>query len=256
METTTSTSAQTIDIGVIHHLIKMLEDNRKLEQLESMVGVFDAITTIETNLNAAMAELHDVKTRLNLEHPSAMEEVQKMESGLQRLKNQLNGMKQKFVDTAQHIVQAVKEKGISALDKTSEFVSLKENLTALSEGINGNILSIEKGINTINSMTQELNAVVKHTKNISKAMTGKERDGTMAQASETMVKPLQAVKKMLIAMDNKSVHAVSRVDALSQRANRGKSQEGKPSVLQGLKDGKANTKEPTAPKPKSKEMEL
>ena len=83
-----------------------------------------------------------------------------------------------------------------------------------------------------------------------------ERDGTMAQASETMVKPLQAVKKMLIAMDNKSVHAVSRVDALSQRANRGKSQEGKPSVLQGLKDGKANTKEPTAPKPKSKEMEL
>ena len=248
-----------VDVAAINQLAELLVKNRQTEQLEVVQGLVDTINTIEKALNVAMAELQSVKSQLHKQQlPTSsvknkvLEDVQQLESGLKKLKNQLNLIKHKFATTAQNVVDAIKEKGVSALDKTSEFMSLKENLTVLNTGIRNNISQVNKNINTINSMTQELNAATKHIKNIGRAMTGKERDGDMAQASANMVKPLQAVKKMLVAMERKSANSVEKIEALSKRAGR----EQRPSVLKQLKEEKAKPIEPTTDKPRAKEMAL
>ena len=252
-----------VDIGAVQQLINLLEQNHKADKLATVQGLVDTINTIENNLNTAMAQLKTVKAQLEnttITIPQstvkevAIQQVSKLESGFKKLKNQLNVIKGKFVGTAQNIVDGVKDTGISALDKTSDFMNLKENLTTLNEGISKNISKVSKNISTINSMTQELNAATKHFKNVGKAMTGKERDGTMAQASEGMVKPLRAVKKLLVNMEQTSANAITSVDKLAKRAGREQTQEDKPSILQKLKNAKTDMSEPKVPNPKTSEM--
>ena len=261
METIKETKGVFIDTEVVNQLLDLLKQNQKVNELSTVQDLSDSINFIENSLNSAINELQNVKAQLNINTPTVsksklnqtnIKQVEKLATGVERLKNQLNIIKRKFIGTAQNIVDSVKEKGISALDKTSEFISLKEKLTALNEGINNNISKVDKNIKTINAMTQEFNAASKHIKNVGRAMTGKERDGTMVNASESMVKPLRKVKRILVSIEKKSANSIAKVESLSKRAGR----EEKPSVLQRLKAEKANISEPTVVNHKSKEMSL
>lgn len=248
-----------VDAGAVFELLALLSQQGQAEQIQMIQNLSTTIAVMENNLNAALTELKEVKAQLNQApkttvKDNAVAQVKKLESSLQRLKNQLSAIKEKFVATAQSIVDAVKETGITALDKTSEFLHLKENLTTLHNSVKSTIAKVDKNISTVNAMTQEANAAGKHIKNIGRAIMGKERDSSMAQSAESMVSPLKAMRKMLVSMGNKSLGAIGHVENLSKRAEQIQAE--KPSVLQKLKEQKTNIIEPKINNAKSKEMAM
>lgn len=234
-----------IDIQAVNRLVSLLKDNNQTEKAQATQDLVKNIAFIEESLNTIMAELQAVKKQLNFDtvnttvqpsHKALKSQVSAMENSIQKLKEQLNVIKEKFIGTVQNILDGVKENGVIALNKTSELLSLKDNLTAFNDGVKNNLTKLNKTIGTVNSVTQEFHAAVKHTKNIGRAITGKERDDEMAVPSETAIKPLNTIKKMMIDIEEKTSSAIGNIEKLSSCADLIK--EKKPSVLKQLKEEK------------------
>ena len=252
-----------IDAQAVNQLINLFKGNNQTEKAQATQDLVNNIVFIEESLNSAMAELQAVKKQLNFDIYNKADtnsaqmvnaEIAKTETLLHKLKEQLNTIKEKFIGTVHNIVDGVKDNGVLALNKTTELLSLKDNLVGLNEGIKKGISRIDKNIETVNAVTQEFNATVKHTNNIGKAIVGKERDNEMALPSETAIKPLKGIKKIMVGIEDKTTSAIESVDRLSDKATVIK--EKKPSVLKQLKEEKEKQVNVNPVKPKSKEMAI
>lgn len=245
------------DANAVFELLALLQQQGQNEQIQMIQNLSSTIALLDNNLTTAMEELKAVKAQLyavpkTTLKETAIKQVEKVDNGLQSLKNQLDTIKAKFIATAQNVVNAVKDTGIVALDKTSEFIHLKENLNAFYSGVKNTIAKVDKSIDTLNAVTQEANSAIKHIKNVGRAMTGKERNHSMAHPSDNVAKPLKAVRKMLVSTGNKSLGTISNTERLANRSKQIQAE--KPSVLKKLKEQKAEKSEP---KPtKAKEMAI
>ncbi|WP_313523815.1 DUF6674 family protein [Anaerotignum sp.] len=254
-----------IDAQAVNQLVHLLKQNNQTEKAQATQSLMDNITLIEKTLNTAMAELQAVKAQLPIDisdktavaqpvHQELQAQISIMENGLKKLKEQLDTIKEKFMGTVQNILDGVKENGVLALNKTSELLSLQDNLTAFHGSVKNSITRLDKTIGTVNAVTQEFGAAVKHTKNMGRAIIGKERDNEMAVQSETAIKPLKAIKKMMMGIEEKTSSALGNVEKLSSRADLIK--EKKPSVLKQLKEEKEKLATASPATPKSKEMAI
>ncbi|MGL4791729.1 MAG: DUF6674 family protein [Anaerotignaceae bacterium] len=252
-----------IDIDAVNQLTSLLNDNNQMEKAQAMQDLVKNFAFVEDSLNTAMAELQAIKKQLNLDmvnttiqpsNKALKTQVSVMENSFQKMKEQFNDIKENLISTVQNLVDDVKENGVLALDKTSQFILLKDNLTAFHNSVKNNITNINKTIKTVNAITQEFNAAVKHTKNIGRVIRGKERDSEMNVPSETAVKPLKAMKKVMIGIEGKTGSAIGTVEKLSAYADLIK--EKKPSVLKQLKEEKENIVTANPPNTKDKEMAI
>lgn len=233
----------------VEKLAEILRDNGKEQQALEITGLMDYVNNLEKQLGVVMVALNNVKVQLEdthdpLVHPQAQassmrNHINKVLDSVETMQLQIMAVKEKIIQTAKSIVTDFKDKGVAALDSMAEFSGIKQALTAINENINKNIQVMDKAINKVNAVSQEFNATVKHTKNVFRIISNKERIKDEAHPSQNLVKPLHAVKQALAKADSASKSAINKLDLLATKAV-----ERKPSVLQAIQQHKEQNKAP------------
>ena len=150
---------------------------------------------------------------------------------------------------------AVKQHGISALNKAADFMGIKAALNDMRDNLNASISDTQKSIDRINAVGSELHALNEHGKNLGRALIGKEA-AELTQRNEdkgvlaAIAKPLKKSKAMLEGMEKGVTRALQSIDRLEKAAARGK--EEKPSVREGLKAAKQQESKEKPPTPSKK----
>lgn len=231
----------------VEKLAEILRVNGKEQQALEIAGLMDYVNNLEKQLSVLVAELNKVKVQLGDTHtPLVQPQAQasamrnhgnKILDNVETMQLQIMSVKEKIIQTAKSIVTDFKDKGIAALDRMVEFSGIKQALTDINANIKTNIQEVDKAINKVNAVSQEFNATVKHTKNVFRIISNKERINDEAHPSQNLVKPLNAVKQALAKADSASKGAIDKLDQLATKAV-----ERKPSVIQALQQHKEHNK--------------
>lgn len=166
-----------------------------------------------------------------------------------------------MTDRIRKTLAAVKQHGISALNKAADFLGIKKALAEMKGNVQDAIASTQGSIDRINAIGSELHALNEHAKNLGRALTGKERK-ELTQRNEdkgvlaAIAKPLKRHKATLEGMEKNIDRAMARVERLEQAAAKGREKE-KPSIREEIKAAKKpeQEKKQTAPQ-KTQEASL
>lgn len=144
-----------------------------------------------------------------------------------------------MTDKIRKTLAAVKQHGISALNKAADFLGVKKALAEMKGNVQDAIASTQSSIDRINAVGSELHALNEHAKNLGRALTGKERK-ELTQRNEdkgvlaAVAKPLKRHKATLEGMEKNIDRAMARVERLEQAAAKGREKE-KPSIREEIK---------------------
>lgn len=254
-------------IGEQPHLkefFKLLNENGQKQEAAEFSALLSQFDTMEKQYETVLAELAAVRGQLEKLHDgdyktAAIRDNQHTQSGVSQAKEHLTGLKADLTQRIKNTVTAVKQHGISALNKVFDFLGVKTALSGMKENLQSSIESAQKSIDRINGIGSELHALNEHTKNLGRVLTGKETKELTARDEDkgilaAVAKPIKRQKATLEGMAKSVDKAIARVERLEQAAARGK---GKPSIRQELKAAKKPeaTKKQTAPQ-KSQEASL
>ena len=151
-----------------------------------------------------------------------------------------------MTDKIRKTLAAVKQHGISALNKAADFLGVKKALAEMKGSVQDAIASTQSSIDRINAIGSELHALNEHAKNLGRALTGKERK-ELTQRNEdkgvlaAIAKPLKRHKTALEGMEKNIDRAMARVERLEQAAAKGKE---KPSIREEIKAAAAKPEQP------------
>lgn len=254
-------------IGEQPHLkefFKLLNENGQKQEAAEFSALLSQFAAMEKQYETVLAELTQVREQLDKLHAgdyktAAIKDTQHIQSGVSQAKEQLTGLKADLTQRIKNAVTAVKQHGISALNKAFDFLGVKIALSGMKENLQSSIESAQKSIDRINGIGSELHALNEHTKNLGRVLTGKEAKELTARNEDkgilaAVAKPIKRQKATLEGMAKSVDKAIARVERLEQAAARGKD---KPSIRQELKAAKKpeTTKKQTAPQ-KSQEASL
>lgn len=181
--------------------------------------------------------------------------VSSAQQKVEQAKDQLGHIRTSLSDMVKHTLAAVKQHGISALNKAADFMGIKAALNDMRDNLNVSISDTQKSIDRINAVGSELHALNEHGKNLGRALIGKEA-AELTQRNEdkgvlaAIAKPLKKSKAMLEGMEKGVTRALQSIDRLEKAAARGK--EEKPSVREGLKAAKQQESKEKPPTPSKK----
>lgn len=268
----------------VQEFLKLLIENApsKGQDYTAMLWQVDGM---ERKLEQALSELQAVKRELSQmqENPArqtASRIIQGMEQKIHALQERLSEIKNMIVENAKQAVKNVKQTGISALDKTVSFLGIGKALNAIREDLRRTMAETAKSIEKIETIGHELRSVGGHLKNASRVVAGKERNlvdgGTEGRFQAAILAPMRMEKTILSQLGNMTLAAISGVERLEQAAGRNQEQpetaepgqpmeldeepvrrspaeKEKPSILEDLRDKKAQAAAHTAPA-KDKQM--
>lgn len=268
----------------VQKFLKLLMENRP-EKGNGYSAMLWQVDGMERKLEQALSELQAVKQELSQmqENPAkqtASRVVQGLEQKIHALQERLSDIKGMIVENAKQAVENVKQTSISALDKTVSFLGIGKALNAIREDLRRTMAETAKSIEKIETIGHELRSVGGHLKNASRAVAGKERNlvdgGTEGRFQAAILAPMRMEKTILSQLSNMTLAAISGVERLEQAAGRNREQpetaepeqsveldeelvghnpmeKEKPSVLEDLRDKKAQAAAHTAPA-KDKQM--
>ena len=236
----------------VAELLTLLYTNSRAEQATILKEMLSQIGGIEQQLQETSEELHKVQMELkNLreekDHPIAtlyQKAAEALESKVDTLKTHLNDLKENIVQGAKNALNAVKDKGIVALDKIASFFHIKPALQNMHDNLQKNIRADNRAIAEIEQISNQYHNAGMHLKNVGLALTGKETiqmpkpNGKLAKLLEF---PFEAEKSSLSKVLN-------LVDSLSGKVSKLEKSAHQVSIRQGLKDKqKIADKQPQAP---------
>lgn len=240
----------------LKEFFKLLQENGQKQEAAELSALLSQFSTMEKQYETVLAELTAVRGQLENLHDdsyktTAIRYTQNLQSWVSLAKNQLTELKTDLTQRIKNAVAAVKQHGISALNKTFDFVGVKTALCEMKENLHSCIEKNQKSIDRINSIGSELHALNEHTKNLGRVLTGKEAKELTARNEDkgilaAVAKPLKRQKAALETIEKSLTKAIGRVERLEQAAARGKE---KPSIREELKAAKKpeTAKKQTAP---------
>lgn len=236
----------------VQTLLKLLEENKmqgKAQDLSSLLFYVDGMErqfdAVVQELQAVKIQLADIKDSQNPIKKALTGMVQAIENKIEHAREQLHTIKDSIVENAAKMVEAVKQTGISALDKTVNFLGVRESLDAVREDLHQSISDTKQSIEKVETIGKELRSVGAHIKNVGRAVTGKEQQnvdgGTEGRFQAAVLTPLRTSHKLLSHMQNATLAAIGGMERLEQAADKGRDRavEKKPSILQDLQAFKA-----------------
>ena len=270
-------NATIINNEYVKEILSILTENGKdVSGLASLLGY---VTSIESQLNKAVDELHSIQNELSgireeSGHPvrTAMEKtIHMLEARIDNLLEQLENIKARVIEGCKNAVDAFKHGGLSALNNFAKFFKIKPMLETMQSNLETDIKRDHASIAKIESVSTEYHAAARHIKNIGRALVGKEPiteirpNGkftkliSAAYRSElkSLTKSLRNVKKAINRLDNldKSLDTKSASAPTEQSAD-------KASVVDAIKnfkekqDKKVTQDVPVSEKSKHTETEL
>lgn len=256
-----------VPIGEQAHLkefFKVLQENGHQREAADLSALLSQFAAMEKQYDTILSELSTVKEQLSTLHDgsykaAAIKDSQFTHSCVARAKAQLTCIKTDLSENIRKALSTVKQHGISALNKAVDFLGIKTALSNMNVDLQASISSTQRSIDRINTIGSELHALNEHTKNLGRALTGKETK-ELTQRNEdkgvlaAVAKPLKRHKATLEGMEKSVAKVIARVERLEQAATRGKE---KPSIRGELKAARQQEapKKPEAPK-KTQEASL
>ena len=255
-----------VPIGEQEHLkefFKLLSQNGQQQEASEFSSLVTQLNQMEKQYTAVLSELKAVREQLesiqdNGIKATVTKSVSSAQQKVEQAKDQLGHIRTSLSDMVKQTLAAVKQHGISALNKAADFMGIKAALNDMRDNLNASISDTQKSIDRINAVGSELHALNEHGKNLGRALIGKEA-AELTQRNEdkgvlaAIAKPLKKSKAMLEGMEKGVTRALQSIDRLEKAAARGK--EEKPSVREGLKAAKQqeSKEKPTTP---SKQLEV
>ena len=225
-------------------LLDLLTQNGKKQEAAELSALFSQFAAMETQYGKVLSELAAVREQLATLHDggnraAAMQETKQTQAHVTQAKETLSTLKGNMTDKIRKTLAAVKQHGISALNKAADFLGVKKALAEMKGNIQDAIASTQSSIDRINAVGSELHALNEHAKNLGRALTGKERK-ELTQRNEdkgvlaAVAKPLKRHKATLEGMEKNIDRAMARVERLEQAAAKGREKE-KPSIREEIK---------------------
>ena len=224
-------------------LLDLLTQNGKKQEAAELSALFSQFAAMETQYGKVLSELAAVREQLATLHDggnraAAMQETKQTQAHITQAKETLSTLKGNMTDKIRKTLAAVKQHGISALNKAADFLGVKKALAEMKGNVQDAIASTQS-IDRINAVGSELHALNEHAKNLGRALTGKERK-ELTQRNEdkgvlaAVAKPLKRHKATLEGMEKNIDRAMARVERLEQAAAKGREKE-KPSIREEIK---------------------
>ena len=252
-----------VPIGEQEHLkefFKLLSQNGQQQEASEFSSLVTQLNQMEKQYTAVLSELKAVREQLesiqdNGIKATVTKSVSSAQQKVEQAKDQLGHIRTSLSDMVKQTLAAVKQHGISALNKAADFMGIKAALNDMRDNLNASISDTQKSIDRINAVGSELHALNEHGKNLGRALIGKEA-AELTQRNEdkgvlaAIAKPLKKSKAMLECMEKGVTRALQSIDRLEKAAARGK--EEKPSVREGLKAAKQQESKEKPPTPSKK----
>ena len=252
-----------VPIGEQEHLkefFKLLSQNGQQQEASEFSSLVTQLNQMEKQYTAVLSELKAVREQLesiqdNGIKATVTKSVSSAQQKVEQAKDQLGHIRTSLSDMVKQTLAAVKQHGISALNKAADFMGIKAALNDMRDNLNASISDTQKSIDRINAVGSELHALNEHGKNLGRALIGKEA-AELTQRNEdkgvlaAIAKPLKKSKAMLEGMEKGVTRALQSIDRLDKAAARGK--EEKPSVREGLKAAKQQESKEKPPTPSKK----
>lgn len=253
-----------VPIGEQEHLkefFKLLNENGQRQEAAEFSALVTQLSNMEQQYSAVLSELQAVRAQLdNIQDKGIKSALLKGISAIQgkvtQAKEQLTHIKADLSQSVKKALSNVKQQGISALHKAVDFMGIKTALTDMRENLQSSILQTQKSIDRINAVGSELHALNEHSRNLGRALTGRETKELTARNEDkgvlaAVAKPLKKSKSMLENMEKGVTRAIQSVDRLEQSAAKGREQ--KPSIREGLKAAKEQERPKKTPSPQKKQ---
>ena len=252
-----------VPIGEQEHLkefFKLLSQNGQQQEASEFSSLVTQLNQMEKQYTAVLSELKAVREQLesiqdNGIKATVTKSVSSAQQKVEQAKDQLGHIRTSLSDMVKQTLAAVKQHGISAMNKAADFMGIKAALNDMRDNLNASISDTQKSIDRINAVGSELHALNEHGKNLGRALIGKEA-AELTQRNEdkgvlaAIAKPLKKSKAMLEGMEKGVTRALQSIDRLEKAAARGK--EEKPSVREGLKAAKQQESKEKPPTPSKK----
>lgn len=256
------------------HVIEFMDILRKSRtesQLKDFSALLNYVNSMEKQLNTVIGELQEVKQQINdikdKQNPIKVA-CTKMVKGLQEkigeIKERLNEIKAAIIEGSQKAVAAFKEKGLSALNSVLSFFKVKDGLESMLNSLNQSAKSAGNSIAKIEAISSEIHAIGSHTRNIGRAIVGKEQMDDVKQngkVSKALQAPFRAMKSTFSDMSKRTEKVIAKLEQLEQTVVANKemattAKEKKPSILDNVKIFKPDIKAVSGDKPKTQETSL
>jgi len=222
----------------IQHIFTLMQDNgmqRDKQEIESLVR---QISFMEAQFEKVFSELQDVKSQLQAIQDNGIRAtvtriVDTAEIKISGVKNQFIAVKANVIKSFADAKDAVKEKGVSALNKTLNFFGVRSALSRLQGKLRDSVSTLQQGVSRIEDIKGQIHEAGVHARNAGRVMIGKDAKEVAAHNSERGIlsgvqKLLNKTGGMLSGMGKITSSAISKINKLEQRGE-------KPSVRQNLK---------------------
>lgn len=161
-------------------LLDLLTQNGKKQEAAELSALFSQFAAMETQYGKVLSELAAVREQLATLHDggnraAAMQETKQTQAHITQAKETLSTLKGNMTDKIRKTLAAVKQHGISALNKAADFLGVKKALAEMKGNVQDAIASTQSSIDRINAVGSELHALNEHAKNLGRALT--ERNG-------------------------------------------------------------------------------
>lgn len=253
-----------VPIGEQEHLkefFKQLNENGQRQEAAEFSALVTQLSSMEQQYSAVLSELQAVRGQLDRIQDKGIKSallkgISAIQGKVTQAREQLTHIKADFSQSVKNVLTNVKQQGISALHKAVDFMGIKTALADMRENLQTSISQTQKSIDRINAIGSELHALNEHSRNLGRALTGREAKELTARNEDkgvlaAVAKPLKKSKSLLENMEKGVTRAIQSVDRLEQTAAKGREQ--KPSIREGLKAAKGQERPKRTPSPQKKQ---
>lgn len=225
--TATTNANQLADNPYVQELFGVLKENDK--DTAGLTALLSYVKQMESFVKNADGQISEMKSQLDemkemQKHPiktALQSTIVSLEARVTGIKAMLENIKERIVEGCKNAIQAVKDTGVTALDKMADFFHIKQGFEKIQKDCNQAIARCDKSVNQIQQFSTEYHQTGLHLKNMFRIAVGKEtveqpkENGALAKA---MCAPYRTEKKCFNSICNTADKAIAKLEDLGKSA--------------------------------------
>lgn len=214
----------------LQEFFAVMKENGRNAQAEDIEQLLKQMEEMKTGFTDALEEICYLREQIDsLQSQSMKAKLRKLQedvqASLQQAQNRAISVKKAIVANIQSALDAGKQKGITALDKTLDIVPVYESLSVMESFLEHSASAMNNRIGKVDIMADEVYAVKSHARNIGKVISGKEtqdlgeRDRTKGILAK-IEKSMEYCHKLIVSLAVKTIMAKAHIEHFRELSGR------------------------------------
>lgn len=230
----------------VKNIIMLLQDKGAEREKQDIESLVKHIEGMESQFSRVLNELQDVKSQLQTIQDKSVRAtvgrvVNSVETKVTEAKAQFTVLKDNVVQSFADAAVAIKQKGVSALSKTVDFLKIRSALSHIKSKLNQSVQSLNSGVQQIQQVKTELHTAKEHAVNAGRLFVGKKaieesrfdsERGVLTKIQRFMLKTGELLKGMSKAADS----AIGKLEQLEQKDEKSSVRENLKTIRQSRKE--------------------